>query len=108
MTRQVAERRFLGRWNRIGASHDWGVVAELAQLYCGSQRQVDAFVKWMETVTEDMIDQPLWRAVFEPILRSLLEHRVLTGRQLRSAFNDGIASALDRPAPQMTPWPRRP
>jgi ATP-dependent Zn protease len=94
----LAERRFTGRRNYVGASRDHSCAADLADYACGSAEQVEAFLAWLEVRTDDTLRMPLvWRVV-EAIAAALMEREHLTGRQVRAILQgvEDAAFALPR------------
>ena len=70
-----------GRHNRDGAQSDYEHAANLA-LYAGaSERQADAFLKWLEIRTEELL-ATRWAQV-KAVAAALLRHGTLDGDALR-------------------------
>lgn len=95
----IAERKFTGRWNLVGASgdHEWavGLVFRLS----GSTEEVNASLKELEGRANDLVET-YW-ADIEAVAAALLERKVLSGAAVRrvireSRESDGGAEELTK------------
>jgi hypothetical protein len=76
----IAERRFTGRANHVGAMSDYEKAADFAMACSGSERATSAFLKWLETVTEDVV-RDRWAAI-EAVAAALFERKTLSGKDV--------------------------
>jgi hypothetical protein len=78
----LAERKFTGRWNRVGARSDHDTAYEVGSLLYGG-RTLDKYLAFMLSRAEDLICGPgLWPQV-ELVAADLLQHGTLTQEQVR-------------------------
>jgi len=78
----IAERRFTGRSNHVGAKSDYDVALNLASYIGGSERQSKAYVKWRHTFAEDLIESR-WNLV-EAVARALAKQKRMTFDDVRN------------------------
>jgi hypothetical protein len=87
----IAERKFRGRHDHVGAHHDRHRALDYVDCLCGSTRESEAYVAWLYERTVNLLDHPLHWPMVECLARELLAEQELRGRKLREA----IARAQD-------------
>lgn len=51
----IAEKKFTGRGNKIGARSDWTKLAMLTMTFKGSQKQVNAYLKYISITAAELV-----------------------------------------------------
>jgi hypothetical protein len=87
----LAEKRFTGRWNRVGASSDYEGASTVAVSTHGDDDVRDAFIRYLEAVGKALIDVH-WYLV-EALAAALLERETLSGVQVHRVIRAAIAEA---------------
>lgn len=89
-----AERRFTRKWNHAKASADHENVSMYALKLCGSEREANAYVRWLEIHTKDLLDASfIWNSV-KSVAQALLERETLGAEDVRRIYLDTSATAL--------------
>ena len=82
----LAEQRFTRRRHRVGASEDDAATSAWAGRICGTLQETKAYIAWLRERTKFTVNfRPYWRLI-RIIAKSLLEHREMTGHQLRQVY----------------------
>lgn len=89
-----AERRFAGRADHIGARSDYEKAADFAIAATGSKRAANAFLRWLQVTTEDLVTLR-WPAI-QAVAAALVEHKRLSGACVRKVIFDGSGNAPPR------------
>jgi hypothetical protein len=91
----LAERRFVGRYNRAGAGGDHANVVNLGScLHHGET--LDRYIAYMRERTRAFIEHPLQWVRVEAIAEELLARRTITGTRARELYRRAIAERADR------------
>jgi hypothetical protein len=86
-----AEHRFSGRRRHIGASADHKNAVDYLFRLSSSANEAQAYAKWLEIRTEDMLQSDIvWRAV-ERIAAVLVERETLTATEVRAIYDETLA-----------------
>mgnify|MGYP001068229630 CR=1 FL=1 len=83
-----AERKVRGRYNQRGASDDWKSVADLVFHMAGSERQVNALMRYFDVVTEEFIEFR-WHKI-EAVASALLERTTLSYKEVEQILCPGL------------------
>lgn len=86
----LAERMFAPKGSRIGAGQDFGMAIDLAMSQCGSTRETNAYVKWLEIRAEQILKMPLNKYSIEVLAHKLLEKERLNGRKAREIIRNAM------------------
>jgi ATP-dependent Zn protease len=76
-----AERRVTGRRDYVGAYSHHEKAADLAMRVCTSVEEVNAYLKWLEIRTDNILMH--WWPSVEAVARALLERHTLDGEQVQ-------------------------
>lgn len=87
----IAERRHIGR-RSTGAEIDHRLAIDLAEAVTGSPSETEALLKWLRERAANLINSR-WRFV-EAVAAALLEHRTLTGRQVRDVIQADVQAQI--------------
>ena len=81
----LAQQRYRPRsWRRYHGASDFDLAADLGLRVCGSSKQATVFLRWLEIVTREMV-QNNWFNI-ELVAKLLLEHDRLSGAEILSAL----------------------
>lgn len=80
----IAEQRYRGRRNLVGASSDRSSIVAYLSSLAGNEAELSAYAAWLEQRAITLIDVR-WDIV-EAIAAALLEHHTLTGAAIREAI----------------------
>lgn len=83
----IAEKRFSGRLNRVGAQSDHEQAVDLADYLSGNTACTEAYLKWRWVVAETAVEHH-W-ADIERVAGALLERNRLTWREVRELIFGG-------------------
>jgi ATP-dependent Zn protease len=98
----LAEYRFARRRGHVGATSDHRNIVEILFCLC-AQNEMQAFVKWLEVRTENLLHAPgVWPAM-KSVAKALLERKTLTQAEVRSIFQDKINSLIREPGETKLP-----
>jgi ATP-dependent Zn protease len=83
---RFAEERFTGKPEPDGARIDRDYAWELAGYYCGSDRELKAFMRWLAISTEEAVNTPRnWQAI-QSVACALLKQQRLTQGEVREIY----------------------
>jgi hypothetical protein len=90
----IAEARFRGRKNRVGAKEDRLWAFDLASSLCGDDRETSAYLNWLFARARNLVlSSNCWPGA-ERLAAELLARQTLNGREARQAFDSGLLDAL--------------
>lgn len=88
----VAEKRFAGRANHLGARSDYSTASDLALRASGSGEAASAMLRWLRFGAEGLV-RVRWWAV-EALAKVLLDRETMTGKEARQL----VYAEMDRRA----------
>lgn len=88
----IAERRYYGRRNLVGASSDYQQIADFLFALSASDDEVTAYANWLEQRAISLIETR-WRAV-EAVATALLERQTLSGSEVQGVIYAHFKAAL--------------
>ncbi len=92
----VAEKRFSGRFNWIGARGDTHAISELAWFIVdGHSDGMKAFSNWMRFKAEELLMPPYHWAGVEALAHALVEQRMIRSTDARKIIRAGMQAWLD-------------
>jgi hypothetical protein len=104
---EIAERRFTGRSNRVGALSDWRNATDIALPLCGSQETTSAFLRWVELDVQALFRRGYAWAMITGLARALVTlpagRRRMTGKAARAAAQAAADAALQRESRRSPP-----
>ncbi len=91
----LAEARFTGRRNHIGASQDYRTAVNLAGYACGSDEELSKYLAWLFCRAKAVIDNNpfFWPAVTD-LAADLMNRREISGRQVRSLYHATVQRVI--------------
>ena len=92
----IAEKRFSGKWNNIGAKTDRGMAADMALRFCGDEKERDLLVAWLWQRTENMVTCK-WRYI-EVLAQELLSCKTIKSKQVKEIMRAETQVAMQRSA----------
>jgi hypothetical protein len=97
-----AEKKFCGRYNHWGSNGDFHSLVDLASYVAGGEEALEAYLKWLQLATRDMIARAEnWLAV-QKVAEALLEKKKLTSEEakaiIRKAYEDHFGFRSFAPA----------
>ncbi len=84
----LAEKRFTGRNNHKGASHDYRMICDLAEPVCYSSEEFDAYIEWLRRRTAALITNELVWEQIEYVADALLARGSLTAHEFRAVLQE--------------------
>ena len=72
----IAERKYCGRWNHVGAASDYENAGRLALDATGSSEEANAYLKWLHIRTKQVVN--IYWYLIEAVAKALLEHQTLS------------------------------
>ncbi|HSY31867.1 MAG TPA: hypothetical protein VLA42_07750 [Verrucomicrobiae bacterium] len=95
----LAQRKAaLGSYQLSQWRYDYEQAVNAAMYCCGSARTSEAFLKYLNAATEDLLDQPLNQKLVRALAHELLRRRTLKGKEVKtfliSEFNTIRLNAL--------------
>jgi len=90
-----AQRRYSPRsWRNYHGSEDLHAAVGVLSYFCGSNEEIEAYLRLLEIQTGQILGQPLiWNAV-EAVAEALLESHQLDRRKLRAVIQESFASTF--------------
>lgn len=67
-----------------GMGGDYGYCVELAEKVSGGEDERDAYLRWLEARTANMVRDPLFGSTVEAVAEELCRKRTLTGKEIRA------------------------
>jgi hypothetical protein len=87
----LAEARWTGRQNHVGAAHDYQMIDRLTENACGSEEGIHAYRVWLRECARDLVNQ--WWFIIEHMAAVLMLEREISGRHARQVWGESITKA---------------
>src|SRR5262245_1829646 len=92
----LAEARFAGRRNHVGAHGDYLAALDIAERTCSSERARFRYTQWARQEAEDLLAVDWHRDAVGRVAAALLGRGALTGREARACVDAAaVAPASD-------------
>lgn len=88
-----AARLIKGRYDRIGASSDYVVAGRIVGRLVGSAEEAQAYMRWLEIRSRQLIRAPHLRPGLEALAMALLERGEMDGRTARDITHAAMMMA---------------
>lgn len=86
----MAERLLTGRAYRSQNSSDYRNAVKLLFTQVGSDKEFNAYAKWLDIRTEQMLKMPFYIYAIKKLSEKLIEKRCLNGREAREIIRNAI------------------
>lgn len=91
-----AERKYRGRWNRLGAEYDRHEALGAALRLVGSKEQLQHYFRWREQIAVDFWEDTFrWEQV-RVLAAELLERGTMSGRAVRDVLRRAVERRFGR------------
>jgi hypothetical protein len=86
----IAERRFNVRtYRHFHAQSDYERAANLAGYLVGSDKELEAYLKWLWVRTENFVEQEWWEQI-QTVAELLLDRETVNGASIRELVSSGL------------------
>ena len=90
-----AEKLLTGRYNWVCAGTDLHNAVDMATFACGSNEQTSALIKYLRICVRDQLSSHVWWPCVETVAKSLLKHKRLGYRKVRSVIRETLQQSAD-------------
>jgi len=91
----IAEEIVKGTAGKLGAQKDREDAAELASRFTSSSREQQAYLKWLNVRTEELLRQRISLHRLHALAQELLVRKEMTGRECRAFLQRVISESTD-------------
>jgi hypothetical protein len=89
----IAESKFTGHSNHVGATSDYRCAVDLAGYYCGNDRETEKLLDWLWIRTENFLSlRHNWKAI-EAVAAELVMRKTISGRAARRVIFESFIRA---------------